>query len=131
MLLHITLKTDGTVAAELVKGDIERIVIVSGKFAPRLPIGRQFPSGFFTEQGAAGRTRAGISLAEKLNISTSNLGKLERGLQGVSIDLLIEIGFFFNVSTDYLLIGHSIPHYNASKDMDAMIAQLEAMKKKL
>lgn len=70
-------------------------------------------------------------LAEKLNISTSNLGKLERGLQGVSIDLLIEIGFFFNVSTDYLLIGHSIPHYDASKDMDAMIAQLEAMKKKL
>lgn len=36
-------------------------------------------------------------LAEKLNISTSNLGKLERGLQGISIDLLIEIGFFFNV----------------------------------
>ena len=70
-------------------------------------------------------------LAEKLNISTSNLGKLERGLQGISIDLLIEIGFFFIVSTDYLLIGHSIPHYDASKDMDAMIAQLEAMKKKL
>lgn len=30
-------------------------------------------------------------LAEKLNISTSNLGKLERGLQGLSIDLLVEI----------------------------------------
>ena len=32
-------------------------------------------------------------LAEKLNISTSNLGKLERGLQGLSIDLLVEIMF--------------------------------------
>ena len=41
-------------------------------------------------------------LAEKLNISTSNLGKLERGLQGMSIDLLIEIGMFFGVSTDYI-----------------------------
>ena len=44
-------------------------------------------------------------LAEKLNISTSNLGKLERGLQGLSIDLLIEIGIFFGVSTDYILLG--------------------------
>lgn len=43
-------------------------------------------------------------LAEKLNISTSNLGKLERGLQGMSIDLLIEIGIFFGVSTDYILL---------------------------
>ena len=70
-------------------------------------------------------------LAEKLNISTSNLGKLERGLQGFSIDLLIEIGFFFNVSTDYLLIGHSIPQHDVSKDVESMIAQLEALKKKL
>lgn len=70
-------------------------------------------------------------LAEKLNVSTSNLGKLERGLQRVSIDLLIEIGFFFNVSTDYLLIGCSIPNYKASKDIDSMITQLQALKKKI
>ena len=36
-------------------------------------------------------------LADKLNISTSNLGKLERGLQGLSIDLLIELYIFFFV----------------------------------
>lgn len=69
-------------------------------------------------------------LAENLNISTSTLGKLERGVQGCSIDLLIEIGFFFKVSTDYLLIGHSIPHYDVSNDVDAMIIQLKALKKK-
>lgn len=34
-------------------------------------------------------------LAEKLNISTSTLGKIERGIQGFSIDLLIEIGSIF------------------------------------
>lgn len=33
-------------------------------------------------------------LADKLNISTSNLGKLERGRQGLSIDLLIELSIF-------------------------------------
>ena len=70
-------------------------------------------------------------LAEKLNISTSNLGKLERGLQSFSIDLLIEIGFFFGVSTDYLLLGCSIPNYDAGKEVDSLVTQLQALKKKM
>lgn len=70
-------------------------------------------------------------LAEKLNISTSNLGKLERGLQSFSIDLLIEIGFFFGVFTDYLLLGCSIPHYDASQEIDSLIAQMQFLKKNL
>lgn len=70
-------------------------------------------------------------LAEKLNISTSNLGKLERGLQSFSIDLLIEISFFFGVSTDYLLLGCSIPRYDADKEIDSLIAQMQSLKKNL
>lgn len=34
-------------------------------------------------------------LAAKMNTSISNLGKLERGLQGLSIDLLINLALFF------------------------------------
>lgn len=57
---------------------------------------------------AALRKEKGLTqeqLAEKLNISTSTLGKIERGIQGFSIDLLIEIGIFFGISTEttYLL----------------------------
>ena len=70
-------------------------------------------------------------LAEKLNISTSNLGKLERGLQGMSIDLLIEIGIFFGVSTDYILLGCEIQHNAAKAELDSGIAQLTALKQKL
>ena len=54
---------------------------------------------------AALRKEKGLTqeqLAEKLNISTSTLGKIERGIQGFSIDLLIEIGIFFGISTDYI-----------------------------
>lgn len=56
---------------------------------------------------AALRKEKGLTqeqLAEKLNISTSTLGKIERGIQGFSIDLLIEIGIFFGISTDYILM---------------------------
>ena len=49
-------------------------------------------------------------LADKLNISTSNLGKLERGLQGLSIDLLIELSIFFDVSLDYIFGRTDDPH---------------------
>ena len=70
-------------------------------------------------------------LAEKLNISTSNLGKLERGLQGMSIDLLIEIGIFFGVSTDYILLGCEIQPNAAKTELDSVIAQLTALKQKL
>ena len=70
-------------------------------------------------------------LAEKLNISTSNLGKLERGLQGLSIDLLIEIGIFFGVSTDYILLGCEIQPNAVKAELDSVIAQLTALKQKL
>ena len=45
------------------------------------------------------------TLAEALNISFEHLSKLERGQRGCSIDLLLELGEYFNVSIDYLLTG--------------------------
>ena len=44
-------------------------------------------------------------LAEKLNISTSNMSKIEIGYSGISIDLMIELAFFFKVSFEYILLG--------------------------
>ena len=70
-------------------------------------------------------------LAEKLNISTSTLGKIERGIQGFSIDLLIEISIFFGISTDYILMGCEIRNYEAAKELDSVINQLVALKMKL
>lgn len=70
-------------------------------------------------------------LAEKLNISTSNLGKLERGLQGLSIDLLVEIRCFFGVSTDYILLGEEIQRQEMIADIDSVIAKMVALKRKV
>ena len=44
-------------------------------------------------------------LAEKLNITDSHLRRLENGTRAGSIDLLIDIAAYFEVSMDYLLLG--------------------------
>lgn len=52
-------------------------------------------------------------LAEKVNITREHLGRLERGKYGCSIDLLIELSYTLNASTDYLLLGR-----NPDRDQD-------------
>lgn len=44
-------------------------------------------------------------LSEKLDISTSYLGRIERGERNLPLDTLIRISNIFNVSVDYLLKG--------------------------
>ena len=44
-------------------------------------------------------------LAEKLNITDSYLRRIESGTRTSSIDLLIDIAAYFEVSMDYLLLG--------------------------
>lgn len=70
-------------------------------------------------------------LANKLNISTSNLGKLERGLQGLSIDLLIEISIFFDVSLDYILLGREVQTDKIKRQIHTMLEQLIELEQKL
>ena len=44
-------------------------------------------------------------LAAALNITDSHLRRLENGSRAGSIDLLIDIAAYFEVSMDYLLLG--------------------------
>jgi len=69
--------------------------------------------------------------AERMNIGLSTLGKLERGLQRPSIDLLIEMAFFFHVSTDYLLLGDEVQKDTARDTIDFVIAKLQEVKRKI
>ena len=46
-------------------------------------------------------------LSEELNISTDQLRKIEFGSRDPSLDLLISLAVYFDVSTDYLLTGRS------------------------
>ena len=63
-------------------------------------------------------------LAEKLNISREHLGRIERGKYGCSIDLLIELSFTLNASTDYLLLGCRPEREQDRRQLLQVISQL-------
>ena len=44
-------------------------------------------------------------LAERLNVSTVHLAKIETGKRGCSLDILLDFASFFNASLDYLVLG--------------------------
>lgn len=61
------------------------------------------------------------SFCEQLNISTGNMGDWKRGKSTPGTHKLIEIGAFFQVSLDWLILGRNTPEIvresNASYDL--------------
>ncbi len=45
-------------------------------------------------------------VSNAIDLSAGTYGNLERGSQGMSIDVLMEIAQFYHVSSDYILFGH-------------------------
>ena len=70
-------------------------------------------------------------LAESLNISREHLSRLERGKYGCSIDLLIEISFVLNASTDYLLMGKNSDNEQDRQQIWSIIDLLTMMATKM
>lgn len=80
------------------------------------------------------RKQSGLTqqqLADKLNISVSNIGKIETGRNGFSIDLMIEMAFCFNVSLDYIVLGREMQTDTIKKQIRSMMEQLAEMEKQL
>jgi len=67
-------------------------------------------------------------LAERLNISTVHLAKIETGKRGCSLDILIDFAAFFSVSLDYLVLG-KISDIEVRLRLDAVIQTLEDLRK--
>ena len=70
-------------------------------------------------------------LANKLNINTDHLGRLETGNRGMSIDLLAEISKYFTVSTDYILFGQKQNTDEIKEIISFVIFRLKEMERKL
>jgi len=69
--------------------------------------------------------------AEIINVSVSHLGKMEIGYKAPSIEVLLMIAFFFDVTTDYLLYGRNTSSDLLKKKLKAMIAELSEFEEKM
>lgn len=70
-------------------------------------------------------------LANKLNVNTDHLGRLETGNRGMSIDLLAEISKYFTVSTDYILFGEKQNTDEIKEIISFVILRLKEIERKL
>ncbi|MEY8396727.1 helix-turn-helix transcriptional regulator [Lachnospiraceae bacterium 45-P1] len=66
-------------------------------------------------------------LAERLNVSTVHLAKIETGKRGCSLDILIDFAAFFNASLDYLVLG-KVSDSEVRARLDAVIQTLAALR---
>ena len=69
-------------------------------------------------------------LAEKLNITTDYLGKIETGKRSCSLDILIEIVLYFNVSLDHLVLGKPMMA-DLRQQIDSALGALENLREKM
>ena len=66
-------------------------------------------------------------LAEKMNVSTPYIAKIENGKQTGPVELAVEFAAFFEVSLDYLLVGDFAEEQKRGLRMAiSLLSELEA-----
>lgn len=69
--------------------------------------------------------------AQCIHSSVSHLGKIEIGNHAPSIELVLTIAFFFDVSTDYLLYGRNTSPSMLKSKIKKMIEELQKFEEHL
>ncbi len=67
-------------------------------------------------------------LAEELSVYSKYISKIERG-STASIDLFVQIAEFFEVSTDYLLLGETGNNHKVKNQLQTAISLLQEINK--
>lgn len=68
-----------------------------------------------------------MELAEELNVSLPHLKKLESGERSCSIELLLDVSDYFNVTVDYLLKGKIRDKASEKEKLLTVIEELTAI----
>ena len=84
------------------------------------------------------RKQKGLSqeeLADKLNVSSNTVAKIECGLRRPSVDFVVDLVNFFDTTVDYIILGEEIKkerNYDfLIREIDDTIEQLLASKENL
>ena len=72
-----------------------------------------------------------MELAEELNITLNHLKAIEHARRASSIDLLVELHLFFEVSLDYLILGKAMKVDYVQSEIDDTIKILMRLKEGL
>ena len=70
-------------------------------------------------------------LAEKLRVSRTYIGKIEKGSQVGPIELAGELAVFFDVPLEHLLLGNECPTNNRRRGLQRIIAFLSELEAEL
>lgn len=80
------------------------------------------------------RRRRGLTiekLSEELNYSHSHMSKAERGVHSYSVDLLIDLAEYFNVSLDFLILGRERTNHHLKTRLRIVIKELITIEERL
>ena len=84
------------------------------------------------------RKQKGLSqeeLADKLNVSSNSVAKIECGLRRPSVDFVVNLVNFFDTTVDYIILGEEIKkerNYDfLIREIDDKVEQLLALKENL
>ena len=84
------------------------------------------------------RKQKGLSqeeLADKLNVSSNTVAKIECGLRRPSVDCVVDLVNFFDTTVDYIILGEEIKkerNYDfLIREIDDKVEQLLALKENL
>lgn len=69
------------------------------------------------------------NLAYKLGVTAHHLGRIEKGKKGTSVDLLMDVSEYFDISTDYLLFGRKNNSDEIKESIRSVIKQLDNIQK--
>ena len=72
-----------------------------------------------------------MELSEQLNITLNHLKAIEHARRACSIDLLVELHLFFEVSLDYLILGKTMKVDYVQSEIDEAIKILMQLKQGL
>ena len=70
-------------------------------------------------------------VAEIVHVDRNSIGRIERGMMACSIDLFIQFADLYGVTLDYLIAGKTDDSDQLKAKLDAVIGQLNEIKREL
>lgn len=80
------------------------------------------------------RKRSGMTqeqFAESLNIAVATIGRVERGQQGISVDLLSDLALYLGTSMDYIVFGYELQYDEVKTALKTIADEILELERKL